>query len=205
MIAGAPGLKMPAFSIAIFSTVSPRNSGWSREIEVTMVALGALDHIGRVIAPAEPRLEQQPVGLRLAEQQKSRGRGDLEEGDRLLAVGPLAAFKSRLQRRVLDDLAAALRAKPDAFVEAKQMRRGVDMHARALRFQHRAQEGERRALAIRAGDVNRRRQPQIGTAQRRQAGARRALATGRSSWGADREDARGSRRADPCARGAPPD
>ena len=41
MIAGAPRLKMPAFSEAIFSTVSPRNSGWSSETGVMIVAVGA--------------------------------------------------------------------------------------------------------------------------------------------------------------------
>ena len=49
-------------------------------------------------------------------------------------------------------------AKPKALVEAHQMRRGIDMHALARRFQDRAQEGDGRALAVGAGDVDHRRQ-----------------------------------------------
>ena len=64
-IAGAPALRMPAFSKAILSTVAPRNSGWSIETGVMTVAAGRVDHVGRVEPAAEADFEQQIVGGRL--------------------------------------------------------------------------------------------------------------------------------------------
>ena len=50
----------------------------------------------------------------------------------------------------------------DAFVEAHQMRRGVDMHAQARGLGHRADERAGAALAVGAGDVDDRRQALLG-------------------------------------------
>jgi hypothetical protein len=47
----------------------------------------------------------------------------------------------------------------DALVKAHQMRRGVDLDPLSRRLQHGAQEGERRALAVGAGDMDHRCQP----------------------------------------------
>ena len=124
------------------------------------------DHIGRVEASAESGLQQQPVGGRVGEQMERRRRGDLEEGDRPGAIRALAQFQRVLQRVIVDELAAAWRGEADALVEAQQMRRGVHVDAGGGGLQRGAQEGQRRALAVGSGDVNGRRQGQIGPAHR---------------------------------------
>ena len=60
----------------------------------------------------------------------------------------------------------AARANPEAFVEADQMRRRVGVHALSRGFQDRAQEGDRRALAVGAGNMNDRRQFSLGMVER---------------------------------------
>ena len=108
--AGTPRLRMPAFSAAIFSIVSPRNSTWSIETGVITLASGSLDHVGGIEPAAEPDFEQQHVGGMPREQQKRRRRLDLEHGDRRVAIGALA-FVERVGKLVVaDQLAAARRA-----------------------------------------------------------------------------------------------
>ena len=85
-------------------------------------------------------------------------RRHLEEGDRLAAVGCKHVVGRGDQRRVVDDASAAFRAKPDALVEAHEMRRRVDVHLVAGRFERGAQECDGRAFAVRAGDMDHRRQ-----------------------------------------------
>ena len=79
-----------------------------------------------------------------------------------------------------------LRAEPEALVEAHQMRRGVDVHALAGRFQDRAHEGDGRALAVGAGDMDHRRQFALGMAERGEQCATCDRATGRCAWDAAR-------------------
>ena len=69
---------------------------------------------------------------------------------------------------VVDQVALARRAEPEALVEAHQMRRGVDVHAQAGRFQDRAHERDGRALAVGAGDMDDRRQLALGMVERGQ-------------------------------------
>src|SRR3546814_12532860 len=64
-----------------------------------------------------------------------------------------------------DVCSSELRGQPDAFVEAYQVRRGVDLHAPACRLQHGAQEGDQRALALGARDVNDRGQASLRVAE----------------------------------------
>ncbi len=47
-----------------------------------------------------------------------------------------------------------LGAEPDALVEPHEMRRGVDVHGQACRFEHSAHEGDRGALAVGSGDMD---------------------------------------------------
>ena len=69
--AGTPRLRMPAFSAAIFSSVSPRNSAWSSETGVIDARQRMLDHIGGVEPPAEADFEQQHIGRMPREQQEA--------------------------------------------------------------------------------------------------------------------------------------
>ena len=59
-----------------------------------------------------------------------------------------------------------LAGEPDALVEAREMRRGVDVHPRAGGLEPGAQHRHHRALAVGAGDVDHRRQPPLGVAER---------------------------------------
>ena len=59
---GTPRFMMPAFSKAIFSTVSPSFSAWSIEIGVMTVEGRGLNDVGRIEAAAEADLEQNHIG-----------------------------------------------------------------------------------------------------------------------------------------------
>ena len=125
-----------------------------------------LDHIGGVEPAAEPDFEKQDVGRVAREQQKRRRGLDLEYRDRRVAV-PGFAFGQRLgQRGIVDELAAAVAADAEALVETDQIGRGIDMHALAGRFQDRAHEGDGRAFAVGAGDMDQRRQLLFGMIER---------------------------------------
>ena len=110
------------------------------------------------------------------------------------AVGALAFLQRGGQRLVGDQPPAARRAEPEALVEAHQMRRGVDMDALARRLQHRAHEGDGRALAVGAGDVDDRRQLAAPDGRARRGCAACGRATGRCAWDAAPAAARGSGR-----------
>jgi hypothetical protein len=157
--AGTPGFRIPAFSKAISSMVPPRN--WTCRNRRDRGHAGLRDHVGRIEPAAESGFEQQDVG-RLAREAEEGGRGgDLEIGDRGPAVGRLASLEQRGQVGFGDRAAG----QADALVKAHQVRRGVDLHALAGCLQHGAQEGERRALAVGAGDVDHRRQLFLGVAE----------------------------------------
>ena len=63
---------------------------------------------------------------------------------------------------VADEHAAAGAAEAKAFVDPHQIGRGIGVDAQARRFQDRAQIGDRRTLAVGAGDVDDRRQFAFG-------------------------------------------
>ena len=69
----------------------------------------AVDHVGGVEPAAQADLEQHEVGRRAREGEKGRGRRDLEEGDRLAAVGLLALRPAARARRVVVDQLAGER------------------------------------------------------------------------------------------------
>ncbi len=118
----------------------------------------ALDDVGRIEPAAKPDFHQQHVGRMPGEQQQPGGRGDLEHRDRRAGVDALA-FAERVRELLVGNQHAAARtSEPKAFVDAHEIGRGVDMHVASPRFQHRAQEGDGRALAVGAADVNDRRQ-----------------------------------------------
>ncbi len=63
------------------------------------VTSGCVDHIGRVEPAAEAGLQQQDVGRRAGEGEEGGAGGDLEEGDGLAAIGPLAFLEQRRAAR----------------------------------------------------------------------------------------------------------
>ena len=125
-----------------------------------------LDHVGGVEPAAEADFEQQHVGGMAREQQEAGGGLDLEHGDRRVAVRLFAFLQRRRQVGVGHQHAAAGLPQAEALVEAHQIGRGVDVHAQAGGLQHRAQEGDGRALAVGAGDMDDRRQLALGMAER---------------------------------------
>ena len=92
---GRPRFRMPAFSAAIPASVSPRNFSWSSVTEVMTAASGVVDDVGGVEPAAEPHLEQAEVGRVAREEVEGDRRGDLEQGDRLAAVGAARPRRSR--------------------------------------------------------------------------------------------------------------
>src|SRR3546814_9324156 len=83
-----------------------------------------VDHVGGVEPTAEPDLQHQRVGRHPRARQQCRGGGDLEQGDRHVAVARLALLQHRREGRV----AALLPGQHDALVAADEMRRGGDVH-----------------------------------------------------------------------------
>ncbi len=126
----------------------------------------ALDHIRRVEAAAQPHFEQQRVGGMASEQQKGGGGLDFEDGDRRCAVPALAEFERLGELAVADQHAAAGAAEPEALIDAHEIGRGVDVHALAGGLEHRAHERNRRAFAVRPGDMDDRRQSILGIVER---------------------------------------
>ena len=126
----------------------------------------AVDDVGRIEAAAEADLEQQHVGGVLGKGKEGGRRGDLELGDVVAAVGGLCARQYIDQRLFTDRCRPAARAgKLDTLVKAHEMRRRIDVHARAGGFDDRFQVGGDGALAVGAGNVHDRRQLLVRIAQ----------------------------------------
>ena len=121
-----------------------------------------VDHVGGVQPPAEADFQQHHIGRMLREQAKRRRGFDFENRDRRAGIGALAMFERRAQFVIADQHAAAGPAEAKAFVDPHQIGRGVGVDAQARRFQDRAQIGDRRTLAIGAGDMDHRRQFAFG-------------------------------------------
>ena len=126
----------------------------------------AVDDIGGVEPPAQPHFEQQHVGRMAREQDQPRRSRDLEHRYRRAGIDALALGQNIGELVVADQAALARRGEPKALVEPDPVRRRVDVDAQAARFQDRAQEGDGRALAVGAGDVDHRRQPLLRMAER---------------------------------------
>src|SRR5262245_63650605 len=92
------------------------------------------------------------------EQEEARSGRDLEHGDRSGGIGTLAFLEHGGEFLVRHQYALARPAQPEPLVEAHEMRRGINMHAQARRFEDRADERDGRALSIGPGDMNHRRQ-----------------------------------------------
>ena len=123
-----------------------------------------LDHVGGVEPAAQAGLQQREIGRRLGEGLEGKRGGDLEKRDGRFAVRRFAIVDELQEARVVDQ--AARHA--DALVEAHEVRRGIDVHPPARGFGDGAQEGQHRALAVGAGDMDHRRQTALGMIQLRE-------------------------------------
>jgi hypothetical protein len=124
------------------------------------------DHIRRVEPAAKASLQQHNVRRVLREGKERRGRGDLEKGDGFAGIRGLGPAQDIHQLRLADGARAARPCQHDAFVEAAQMRGDERMRPVARRLQHGPQERDGRALPVRAGHMNDRRQPPVRTPER---------------------------------------
>ena len=82
------------------------------------------DHVGGVQSATQTNLEQGVIRWRLSKGQQGRYGRNLEIGDRVRAIGLIAAIQNFGQRFFADQLAG----KTDAFVKPRQMGRGIRMH-----------------------------------------------------------------------------
>ena len=108
------------------------------------------DGVGGVEAAAEPGFQQHDVGGGAGKGQEGGDGGDLEKGDRAALVGLFADFQDIAQAFIVDDLAGH----PDAFVEAHQMGRGVNMDLFTGGFQGASHQRDYRAFAVGARNVD---------------------------------------------------
>jgi hypothetical protein len=129
---------------------------------------GALDDIRCVEPSAQAGLKEHDVGRMLREGEEGRCGGDLEESDRLAAIGFFGALQDVEKRALADGPGAARRADGDPFVEMPQMRRCEHVHLEPRGLQHRPQEGDDGAFAVRPRHVNDRRHRLVRIAKRRQ-------------------------------------
>jgi hypothetical protein len=123
---------------------------------------GVQHHIGGVIGAAQSHFQHHRIGGIAGESQEHRRRGDLEKGDLAALIDLFHLFQQRHQPFFGDQFAGDA----DALMEFDQMRRGMDMHPQALRFQHGAGKGAHTAFAIGAGDMDHRRQAVLRITQR---------------------------------------
>ena len=126
------------------------------------------DDVGRVETAAEPDLDDRQLCRVLRKQHEHDRRQDLEDRDRLTAIGLRDAKDCIGEHGVVDELASAGRAEPVALVPADQMRRGVDVHGMAAGLEQRPRERGGRPLAVRPGDVQHRRHAILRIAEARQ-------------------------------------
>ena len=118
-----------------------------------------VEHVGRVVAPAEARLHHRDLDPALGELGERRG-GQQLELRHALAARQRAVDLDRRGGRALDGGAERVRldvgvADADALGEGRQVRREVGARAHAVGVEDRRRHADGRALAVRADDVDR--------------------------------------------------
>ena len=180
---------MPAFSAAIFSIVSPRNSAWSIDTGVMTVASGASITLVASSRPPRPTSSSSTSAGCCA---NSRKPAAVVISNTVIGSPALARSHSSSaadSSSSVTSLPSPICAEAEALVEMHQMRRGVDVHAQAGGFQNRAQERDGRAFAVGAGDMDDRRQLALGMIRAPRAAAACDRATDRCAWDAARAGA----------------
>ncbi len=110
------------------------------------------DDIGGIQPAAEPGLDQGEIGRFAGKGKKRRRRGNFEKCDGRGTVGGLAIDQQLGEMIIADRASGGL----DAFIETYQVGRGVDMGLEPSFLGHGLHEGDGRALAIGAGDMDHR-------------------------------------------------
>ena len=121
----------------------------------------ALEHVGGIETSPEPHFDHAGIGRDAGELGERRGDRHLEE-----ARGEILADVEHFDKQlgepfVIDQFARDA----DALVVAHEVRAGGDMHVVSFGFEHRAQEGAGRTLAVGTRDVERRGQAQVRIAE----------------------------------------
>jgi hypothetical protein len=110
---------------------------------------GAFDDVGGVQGSAQAHLDDRQIGRGLGHGDEGRRRGAFEHR-RLDAAHGLDPVEDGVELRVLDQLSG----QPDPLIETDQMGRGIGVDPEAGRLGHGADEGDGRALAVGAGDMD---------------------------------------------------
>jgi hypothetical protein len=97
---------------------------------------------------------------------KAGGGRYFEHRYRRTRIRSFAFLQGRSKFVIGDEMSLPACTNAEAFIEADKMRRRVRVHALSRSFQNCAQKGDRRSLAICAGNVNDRRQLPLGMPQR---------------------------------------
>ena len=178
--AGAPGLKMPAFSRAISSSVAPRYSVWSRPIDVTPATSGHHDVRG-VEPSAESRFDRPRRRPRRA---RSSSNAIAVVASKKLA--PISLDRRQVPRDELDDVVRRnrlARRRPCARGSRRGAATCTSPRAVPCAASSAVDRRHAAALPVRAGDVQHRiRSVRIAEAREQRDGALEAelVAAGRS-------------------------
>ena len=127
-----------------------------------------IDDIGGIEPSTHPHFEQEHIRAAACEQQEPGRRGDFEYGDGCARIDAFTFGERLAELFVRSEPSFALGTEAKALVEAYQMRRGIDVHPQPCRLQDGAHEGDGRALAVGASDMDRRRQLALGMAEVRE-------------------------------------
>src|SRR6476646_10106418 len=112
------------------------------------------DHIGGIKPSAQTHFQNQRIGGVSREGKESGSGGDFKECDRCAAICDLAFLEHIAQLLFRNQRTG----EADALMEMDEVRRGVDMHAQILRFEHCAGKGAGGTFPVGAGYVDHGRQ-----------------------------------------------
>ncbi len=107
-----------------------------------------IDHVCCVETAAESDFQEQHIGRMFGKQTERSGSFDFEYGDRLAAIGALAAIQRIAQLIVGGEHPAPYFAETKSLVKAHQMGRGIDMDPQSRSLEDGAHERHGRTLAI---------------------------------------------------------
>ena len=156
---GRPSRSTPAFSPAIAASVRPRYTSWSKSMLTIAEAMGSTTLVASSRPPRPTSRTATSTRLRrkcakaAAVSHLEEGRVRLEDAAADEPLGRVAHRAHRDREVAVGDRAPVDR---DPLVHAHEVGRGVAAGAQARRAQRRVAVGRDRALAVRAGDQQRR-------------------------------------------------
>ncbi len=122
---------------------------------------GRGEHVGCIEPSAEPDLDDAGIGGGARKGEEGGGGRRLEKARRDILAAVEHLGEQRRERGVGDQAAG----NADPLVETHEMRAGIGVDALAVGFEHRAQEGDGRALAVGPRDMEHRRQREVRIAE----------------------------------------